>query len=142
MRDQNRFGRLQMRVSRHGIGACCFGAREQRLDPVRNQILQRIDALANEESQIGSNLFVAAASSMQLVTAGANQCGELLLDKVVDVLSLRIVEKFWRRFGAPPPNLSQRFDDFRELFRGKHSSMFESTGMSAAGGEFEGQQPL
>ena len=97
--------------------------------------------LADEEAEVGRDLFVAAAAGVQFVAGIADQRGELLFDEVVDVFGFGIVEKLRRRFGAEADFL-QRFHYLGKLFGGKHSSMFESVGVGAAGGEFEGQQPL
>ena len=103
--------------------------------------MQDIDAVAHEEAEVGRNLLVAAASGVQLVASGADQRDELLFDEVVDVFGFRVVEEFQRRFGAVA-DFSERFCDLGKLFGGQHSGMFESVGVGAAGGEFEGQQPL
>ena len=117
-------------------------ARDQdRLDPIGDQVLQGVDALADEEPEVGCDLFVAAASGVQLVAGGADQRGELLFYEVMDVLGFRIVEKLWIGLGAVG-DVSQRFRDFRKFFRGKHTGVLESVGVGTAGGEFERQQPL
>src|SRR5450631_4456 len=78
---------------------------------------------------------------MQLVAGSADQRCELLFNKVVNVFGFRIVEKSGRRFGAVA-DFSQSFHDCGKLFGGENSGVCESVGMGAAGGEFEGQQPL
>jgi hypothetical protein len=138
MCDQNRFCRLQMRVSRHGAVARGFGACEHCFDPIGNQVLQDVDAVTHEEAKISCNLFVAAASGVELVAGRADQRGELFFDEVVDVFGFRIVQKLGRRFRSAP-DFFQRLHNFGKLSHGKHSRMLERVGVGAAGGEFEGQ---
>ena len=97
--------------------------------------------MAHEEAEVGRDLFVAAASGMQLVAGGADQRDELLFYEVVNVFRCRIVQKFGRGFGTAA-DFSQRFHNFGKFFGGQHSGVFQSVGVGAAGGEFEGQQPL
>jgi len=141
MRYQDGLRRLQVGVRWHGCAARSFGAREDRLDPIGDQGSQSIDVLAYEEAEIGCDLFVAAAAGVQLVAGGADQRGKLLFYEVVNVFGFRIVEKLGRRFGALA-DFFERLHDFGKLFGRKHSGVFESVGVGAAGREFEGQQPL
>ena len=145
MRDQDWLRRLQVRVRWHGEqrrrAGRGLGAHEDRLDPIGDQGSQSIYALAHEEAEVGRDLFVAAAASVQLVASSSDQRGELLFYKVVNVFGFRIVEKLWRRCRALA-DFSQRFHNFGQLFGGKDSGVFESVGVGAAGGEFKGQQPL
>jgi hypothetical protein len=66
--------------------------------------------------------------------------GKLLFYEVVNVFGFRIVEKLRRRFSTVA-DFFQGFHNFGKLFGRKHSGVFESVGVGATGGEFEGQQP-
>ena len=118
MRDQNGFSWLQVRVGGHGhVTACGFGARENRLDPIGDQVLQSVDALAHEEAEVGRDLFVAAAAGVQLVAGRSDQRGELFFYEVVDVFGFRIVEKFGEVSARWP--ISSAPSRFRKALRRK-----------------------
>ena len=108
MRDQHRLRRLQVGVRRHRRVARGLGTRQHRLDPIGQQVLQRVDALAHKEAEVGRDLLVAAASGVQLVSGRANQRGELLFNEVVNVFGFGIVQKRRVGFGAAA-DFSQRF---------------------------------
>ncbi len=91
MGDEDGLGALEMGVGGYnGIaGGFCLG--EKSLGPFGELADQRFDAVADVEAQVGGDLFVAAAASVQLEAEVANGFGEAQLDEVVNVLSLRIV---------------------------------------------------
>ncbi len=60
---------------------------------------------------------------------------------MVNVFGFRIVEELRFGFGALA-DFFQRFYDCGKLVGGKHSRVLQGVGVGAAGGEFEGQQPL
>ena len=97
--------------------------------------------MADEQPKVSRNLLIAATSSVQFVASRADERGQLLFDKVMNIFCFVVVEKGWIRNGATS-NFREGFKDFRKLFRRQHSRVFQSVGMGAAGGEFEGQQPL
>ena len=47
-----------------------------------------VDGVADEETHVGGDLFVAAAAGVELEGEGADLFGELELDEVVDVFGL------------------------------------------------------
>src|ERR1019366_4753022 len=105
------------------------------------QILQLVNGGAHEETKVGSNLLVAAASRVQFVASRADDHGLVFFHEVVDVFHSRIVEEFRRIFGVAR-DLVESVDNLGQLFGSEHTSMFERAGMRAAGGEFKRYQSL
>ena len=126
-----------MRIRWHSRVASSVGARKDCLDPIGNQVLQRVDAVAHEEAKVGRNLLVPAASGVKLIPRCADLHSELLFYEVVNVFGFGIVEKRRVRLGAAS-DFSQRFHDLGKFFGGKHSGMFQCVRVSAAGGQFIG----
>src|ERR1019366_9230651 len=105
------------------------------------QILQLVNGGAHEETKVGGNLLIAAASRVQFVASRADDHGQLFFDEVVDVFHSRIVQEFGRIFGVAS-DLVEAVDDLGQLFGSEHTSMFERAGVCAAGGEFKRYQSL
>src|ERR1035438_7798984 len=105
------------------------------------QILQLVNGGAHEETKVGSNLLVAAASRVQFVASRADDHGQLFFHEVVDVFHSRIVQEFRRIFGVAR-DLVEAVDNLGEFLGSEHTSMFERAGMRAAGGQFKRYQSL
>ena len=60
-------GGLQVGVGGHGGGAGGVGAIEDGFDPVGQQFLQSVDTGSYEQTEVGGDLFVAAASGVEFV---------------------------------------------------------------------------
>ena len=88
MRDQHRFGALQMRVSGHGRFTGAPGLGEQRRDQLFQVCGRGTARLAHEQPQIGRDLLVAAAPGVQLEAGFADRLGQLLLDEMMHVFGI------------------------------------------------------
>ena len=93
VRYQYRLGVLQVRIGGHRRTSCLLSAGEQRIDPVCDLQSQIINTRSHIETQIGGNLLVAASASVQLVPNITNDRDQLLLDKVMHILSFIIVKE-------------------------------------------------
>ena len=93
MRDQDRLGALQMGVSRHGRASCLLGAVESDAQPLRQIGAHLVDRGPYVETEIGCNLFVAAAAAVQFVSGIADQRDQLFFDEVMYIFGFVVVEK-------------------------------------------------
>src|SRR4029077_3769845 len=91
------------------------------------------------ETQIGSNLFVTAATAVQLVSRVANQCDQLFFDKVMHILGFVVLRK-GRRGGGLFENLLQTLKDRDQLGRRQYSRILQRSGVDAADGQLFPQQ--
>src|SRR5258706_16294336 len=93
MCHQHRLSVLQMCGSRNRNAGSLFGTVGKNSADLGKFLPQLIDCRPNIETQVSSNLLIAAAPAVQLVTNLADPRHELLFYEVMHVLSLTVVHK-------------------------------------------------
>ena len=88
MGDEDGFGALEVGVAGHGVFAALFCEGQERVGPVEEAVGGGVDGVADEETHVSGDLFVAAAAGVKLEGEGADLAGEFKLDVVVNVFGL------------------------------------------------------
>ena len=134
--DEDGFGALQMRISRHDRIARSFCLGEKSLGPFGELADQRFDAVADVEAQIGGDLLVAAAAGMELQTERAHGFRQAQFDEMVDVLSLRIVADLVELRRVIRADGFERADDPVALVGGENARGAQRERVRPAGSQF------
>jgi hypothetical protein len=77
MGDQHRFGPLQMGVGGHNRVACVLGSLDQLPGPASKMSQQIANPVPYVQSQVGCDLLIAAAASVQLQAEVTQQLNQL-----------------------------------------------------------------
>src|SRR5258708_5030792 len=136
-----RIRRLEMRMRGHDRRLRFFRARDQHFKEVGNDGAQLVDIFADEQPQIGGDLFVAAAAGVEFFAGLADQIDELLLHEVMDIFGLVIVQIAGVFLGVPR-NSGETFDDPVPLLGGQNSALAQRVRVGAARRQFIEQQLL
>jgi len=140
MSDQHGFGMLQMGVSGHGCAAGFLRAIAERFADLGQLASQFVDCRARIEAQIGGDLFVAAAATMQFESPLADSSHQLLFDEMMDVFRFFVFHETLRHIGRVA-DLLQSLKNGDELVGGQNPGVFQSMGMSGARRQFVTEQP-
>ena len=87
--DEDWLGALEVGVAGHDVFGVGFGEGDEGVGPFDEAARGAVDGVADEETHVGGDLFVARAAGVELEGEGADLFGEFELDEVVDVLGLR-----------------------------------------------------
>src|SRR5579864_5264214 len=129
--NQHRFCPLQVRVGRNSSITSMFCSIHDCATQFGQFFPQLINRSPDEQPQISRNLFIPAAPAMQLVANLADQCDQLLLDKVVDVFRLIVLEESQgsRRLLA---NLLQPLQNADQFIRRQYPGILQRSRMRGA----------
>ncbi len=103
VRHQHRLGTLQMGVGRHGRHARLFCAPCNRLHQLQQQAGDLVARGAHEQTQVGCDLLVAAASCVQFECGLPDDALQVLFHEVVNVLGLLVVSEAPARMRTKSP---------------------------------------
>ena len=90
MGDQHRFGPLQMGVGGHNRLACLLGSLDQLPGPTSKMSQQIADPVPHVQPEVGCDLLIAAAASVQLQAEVAQQLHQLQFHEVVNVFRILV----------------------------------------------------
>src|SRR5258708_3871939 len=128
-----------MCISRRSGGSGLFSPIRESRTEFREFAMQLVDRGPHVETQVGGNLLVAAAAAVQLVSDLADARHQLLLDKMMHILSFIVFSQALLGSGSLL-NLLQPFENADELIRGKNAGALEGTSVGSARRQFVAQQ--
>jgi hypothetical protein len=130
-----------MCVSRHHQSLRFGGAVQQGFQQIAQQGAQVVYGIPDEQAQVSGDLFIAAASAVQLLPGFADERYQLFLYKVMNVFSFWIIEVSGLLLTGLA-DLVQRRGDQTEFRRRNNARGFQSLRVCAAGRKFVAQQFL
>src|SRR5580700_7422367 len=128
-----------------GVGGHCgaaglFGPIGESRADLGQFLPQLINRRPRIKAQVGGDLLVAAAPTVQLVAEVADPRYELLLDEMMHILSIIVLHESFGR-SSHLAYLLQAFQNADELVRRQHASISQTASVGPARGEFIIQQP-
>src|SRR5690242_15697268 len=130
-----------MGVRGHRSVACGLCFLRDHLDELNQLALKLVDCVTHKQTQIGSDLLVAAASRVQLEPNISSEFDQTTFEEMMNVFGLAVLHEVWIGFSSML-DVFQSIEQRLQFRCREHTGTRERTSVRAAGGDLLRQESL